>query len=79
MITLCPVIEDKIKEGPKIYVNAEKCEKENIKLITNKMTPMNLKRKAFTAKWQTRKLNSIETERVWNLLSQSWSLPMTFP
>ena len=50
MITLCPVIEDKIK-GPKIYVNAEKCEKENIKLITNKMTPMNLKRKAFTAEW----------------------------
>ena len=26
-------------------MNAEKCEKEDIKLITNKMTPVNLKRK----------------------------------
>lgn len=28
-------------------MNAEKCEKEDIKLITNKMTPVNLKRKAL--------------------------------
>ena len=60
-------------------MNAEKCGKKDIKLITNKMTLVNLEKRKEQHFLKIGRLESyiLETEQVCNLLSQSWPLPMT--
>lgn len=45
MITLHPVIKNKGKDKQESFVNIEKCEKEDMKVTVNKMSPLYFERK----------------------------------